>query len=81
MLKKEYTDARRENGLPERAYYVCNQGVKYVARTDGFAEVPWEAYFAVPRKVLFKLKPGEVGLAEYNARACPQGWFLIKRLR
>jgi len=74
-MKREYSDTQ------ERPYFVVNKGFKPRARTDGFAEVMYEAYYPIPRRVAFALKPGEIGLAEYHEKHCPDGWRIVKRLR
>ena len=74
-LKQEHSDTQQ---LP---YFVVNKGFKPRARSDGFGEVNYEAYYPIPRKVAFALRPGEVGLAEYHDKHCPDGWRIVMRLR
>ena len=57
-------------------YTLVNSGVKQVEPTD----IPRGKFIPPFTKVAFKLKVGEAGLAEYNAKTCPYGWHIIKRL-
>ena len=80
-LKNEYSDARvKSTGRAERPFYIYNKGVRPRAVKD-YGVVAWDACFAGPRTVGFSLEPGKLGLAPYHVRNCPQGWFIIKRLK
>lgn len=73
QLKKAHSDVQDE------WYFVMNRGFKHRARRDGIGVVSHEAFYPGPRKVAFSLKPGEFGLAEYNERACPDGYRIVIR--
>jgi hypothetical protein len=71
-LKQEYTD-ERSHGVALGPYVAVKPGIT-PAPPDEMLPFPglWD--------VLCRLKPGEVGLAEYDPRRCPTGWFIVKRL-
>jgi len=72
-LVKEYTD----DAFPDR-YKMTNYGVPNNAGKEEY-----ERRHMVPAfgDVGFKLKVGEVGLAQYDQSSSPYGWHVIKRLQ
>jgi len=73
VLKQEYSD--------ERSHGVA-LGPWVAVRGDITARTAEEIKpFPGLAAVLFGLRPGEVGLAEYDPVRCPTGWFIVKRLQ
>jgi hypothetical protein len=72
LLKEEYSD-ERSGGVALGPYVAV--------RADITPRPPDEILpFAGLAEVLFRLKPGEVGLVPYDPLRCPVGWFVVKRI-
>jgi len=69
-LVKQYTDDRYPG-----IYKMANRGLP--SPPDGFSREKMAPRFG---DVSFRLRVGEIGLADYHATLCPYGWHLIKRL-
>ncbi len=81
-LRDEYSDDRVEGSATANGPYIfCNFGVEHRLRPDGVSELPRENLYRSVADVAFGLKPGEIGLAEYDAELCPHGWDVLLRLK
>jgi len=70
-LVKQYTD-----DSPPGIYGLSNKGI-----TPAPGEFARERMVPAFGNVGFSLKPGEIGLAEYDPKTSPYGWHIIKRLK
>jgi len=73
-LVKEYTD----DAFPGR-YKMANVGIDPDPAHG--QEFPREQMVPAFGNIGFKLKVGEIGMANYNNRTSPYGWHIIKRLK
>jgi hypothetical protein len=70
-LVKQYTDDQFPG-----IYRMADRGIQ-----PGPDEFPRDGMVAGFGNTAFSLKPGEVGISEYDKTASPFGWHIIKRLR
>jgi hypothetical protein len=70
-LVKQYTDDRHPG-----IYGMSNKGV-----TPAAGEYPRQNMVGAFGDVGFKLKAGEVGIADYDEKTSPYGWHIIKRVK
>ena len=81
-LKHEHSvDRSKRTGTANGPYDVRNFGQPYLQREDGMPVVPRSHMAKSWGDLAFRLEVGEVGMAEYDARDCPYGWHILKRLR
>jgi parvulin-like peptidyl-prolyl isomerase len=68
---------RHTDDSPPGIYGMANNGVKPAGR-DEYARGGMVGAFG---NVGFRLQPGEIGVADYDASSSPYGWHIIKRLK
>jgi hypothetical protein len=76
MLKQRFSDDRsRKTGRVLGPYTIVDYGV-----IPGRGEIPRAHYAARPANMLFRMKVGEVRLAEFDPKECPFGFHILKRI-
>jgi len=76
LLKREYSDDRsKDTGAALGPYDVVNDGVRSLGR-----QIPRKNYYKAIGDLIFSLDVGEVGIAKFHPKHCPQGWHVVKRL-
>jgi hypothetical protein len=76
-LKEEYTDDRDPaTGAALGPYVTVDHGVKRRL----LHEIPRENFHPLLGFLIFHLKVGEVKMADWHAKDCPDGWHIVKRL-
>ena len=78
LLKKKSTDYRLpENRKAADPVWACNRGI----RIRSFKEVPFKNLWPGWAKVVFALKPGELGFVPYDKKKAGDGYHIVLRLR
>jgi len=81
LLKQQYSDDRDQDDRANSPYIVVNFDTPHAARRDNIPEIPRASAYRSWGDLAFALKPGEVGIADYNEKDCPSGWHIMKRLK
>jgi len=71
LMSEERSDWKNRNTLGIANYDVRREG----------NELPRDSVAPRIGEVAFRLKPGEVGMAEYDPRVCPRGWYILQRTK
>src|SRR5262249_4941694 len=71
-LVKQYTDDQFPG-----IYRLADRGVQ----VEPNVEFPRDGMVPGFSNTAFSLKPGEIGISDYDTKASPFGWHIIKRLR
>jgi len=76
LLKREYSDDRQpQTGIVLGPYVMVE-----AKRPERPGDVPRNNYPQAFGDLVFGMKPGEVGIVDYDPKHCPLGWHILKVL-